>query len=164
MEVVPREIAHEGEVLLQVRTSLTKQKASLHDTNTYILLIELPFFFHFYASFMLFYADLFFQGMDLGIDESGSSRSRRGSRIAPGTIIFTAPPDHLDFSCFSIIVMHCVRLIVVFLVFELGFHFFTLLLYCKLGLADGLGPEEESFKNGRSSSRRNSKRIGDGNT
>ena len=60
--------------------------------------------------------------------------------------------------------MHCVRLIVVFLVFELGFHFFTLLLYCKLGLADGLGPEEESFKNGRSSSRRNSKRIGDGNT
>ena len=43
MEVVPREIAHEGEVLLQVRTSLTKQKASLHDTNTYILLIELPF-------------------------------------------------------------------------------------------------------------------------
>ena len=90
MEVVPREIAHEGEVLLQVRTSLTKQKASLHDTNTYILLIELPFFFHFYA-FMLFYADLSFQGMDLGIDESGSSRSRRGSRIAPGiTIIFTS--------------------------------------------------------------------------
>ena len=64
---------------------------------------------------MLIYADLSFQGMDLGIDESGSSRSRRGSRIAPGTIIFTAPPDHLDFSCFSIIVMHCVRLIVVFL-------------------------------------------------
>ena len=127
MEVAPREIAHEGEVLLQVRTSLTKQKASLHDTNTYILLIELPFFFHFYASFMLFYADLSFKGMDLGIDESGSSRSRRGSRIAPGTIIFTAPPDHLDFSCFSIIVMHCVRLIVVFLTSSSAwpFHFYN---------------------------------------
>ena len=39
MEVVPREIAHEGEVLLQVRNkALTKQKASLHDTNTYIFI------------------------------------------------------------------------------------------------------------------------------
>ena len=76
---------------------------------------------------MLFYADLSFKGMDLGIDESGSSRSRRGSRIAPGTIIFTAPPDHLDFSCFSIIVMHCVRLIVVFLTSSSAwpFHFYN---------------------------------------
>ena len=61
--------------------------------------------------------------------------------------------------------MHCVRLIVVFLAFELGFHFYSMLsLYYKSGLADGLGPEEEGGKNGRSSSRRNSKRIGDGNT
>ena len=43
----------------------------------------------------------------------------------------------------------------------LCFHFY-IILYYKLGLADGLGPEEEGGKKGRTS-RRNSMRVGDGN-
>ena len=50
MEVVPREIAHEGEVLLQVRNkALTKQKQAYMTPIRIYLLIELPFF-HFYAT------------------------------------------------------------------------------------------------------------------